>query len=215
MIDYDDIFKNMDHSGDEMEKKPFMELQIVTEKEAIEFEAEIAKSKMGEDRVDDIVQKGVGFIVESDDTAREALSIALSARKMNKDISKLRKEITAPALRFQKKAIQIEKELTDKLTTLESDLLEKIGRYQTNREKTLEDAGIIDEDFNNLKTELGSSSIKSYYEFKIEDIEKIPLKYLKLDEKKLKEDIKNGIRNVPGINIFEVKKRQYRLRSKK
>ena len=43
----------------------------------------------------------------------------------------------------------------------------------------------------------------SSWEFEIEDINKVPREYLTLDEKKVKDDLKMGIRNIPGLKIYE------------
>jgi len=44
------------------------------------------------------------------------------------------------------------------------------------------------------------------WEFEVEDIGNIPREYLLLDEKKVRDAIRMGIRNIPGIRIFETTK---------
>lgn len=214
MIDYDKVFEEMPT----LEPKVNLEGQTLIctgAPKRVDFDVSVTKSEMGENKVREIVEKAEGFIVETDEEAQKGLSIALSARRRGKEISKLRKRLTEPALRFQKEAIKIEKEFTDQLDQVERDLFEKIEIYQEQRKASLATNNIIDDSFDKLKVDLGSSSVISYFEFKIENFDEIPKQYLKLDEKKLKEDIKNGIRNVPGVEIFEIKKKQYRLNGSK
>ncbi len=215
MIDYDEIFKKIGAPAERKDIKPFNKLALATDKQITDFHIEIVQSKLGIDKVGEIIKQAEGFIVETDDEARKGLEIALSARKHSKEISKLRKEITRPATDFRKEAIKIEKDFTDKLSTVESELLEKIEIYQEQRKAAMEANDIIDVSFDTLNVDLGSSSVKSYFEFHIENFDEIPYEYLKLDEKKLNQAIKDGIRNVPGVKIVKIEKKQYRLNGRK
>lgn len=57
------------------------------------------------------------------------------------------------------------------------------------------------------RTEEGASaSQRTVWEFEVTDITKVPREYLMLDKTKVKQAIKMGIRQIPGIKIFESKK---------
>ncbi len=49
-------------------------------------------------------------------------------------------------------------------------------------------------------------------DFRLSDLSKVPLKYLKLDEASIKKDIALGVDSIPGIDIFEEKKVSLRTR---
>ena len=57
-----------------------------------------------------------------------------------------------------------------------------------------------------IRTETGTSYTKEVWNFKITDISKVPLDYLIVDEKNVREAIKNGIRNIDGLEIFSENK---------
>lgn len=53
---------------------------------------------------------------------------------------------------------------------------------------------------------------KSEVKFDLVDINKVPSKYLMLDEAAVKRDIKMGIRQIEGLNIYETKKTSLKVR---
>ena len=53
------------------------------------------------------------------------------------------------------------------------------------------------------RTEHGTSYTKKIWSFTIQNASEIPLEYLIIDERKIKEAVKAGIRNIPGVNIYE------------
>lgn len=48
-----------------------------------------------------------------------------------------------------------------------------------------------------------SKSIRLYWTFELTDINKVPIDYLMLNEKKVKDAIGSGVREIPGISIFQ------------
>ena len=58
----------------------------------------------------------------------------------------------------------------------------------------------------------GSSTTVVEWHYEILDTALIPRDFLIIDEQKIKDEIKNGIRNIPGICIFETKVRKYRVK---
>jgi len=175
----------------------------------------IDKTQLGCDKVAVIVEQAKDIVVDTDDRATLGVSVALSARKLSSDISKARKAITAPHTAFQKKAISIEKLYTDQLAELEHRLLGMVDEYQESRKERLEEHGIIDTSLDSIKTDVGSGSTKSYYEYKVVDLDLVPREYLKLDKTAVNSAVKNGVRAIPGVDIYETKKRQCRLKNTK
>ena len=219
MIDYDKVFEQMDEqetTTSEEISPVCTEISPLPEWKAIDpFCTKVVASKLGVDKVEEVVQKAEGFVVVSDLSARYGLSVALEARQMGKDIAKARKSITAPYTAFNKECIAKEKEYTERLLKIENELLDKIDEYQAHRKKTLEENGIVDDSAQAISIPEGSCTEKRYFESTIVDISQVPREYLQLNQKAVKDAIDSGVRNIPGINIHEVIKKQYRIRGKK
>ena len=129
--------------------------------------------------------------------AKQVLSMSLQSRKLKQTLEKTRKKIVQPHVDFQRAINAIVKEYTKKLQDIEDNLKSKLNSWFESQED--------DADFSDLIMEVddGKMTAKKSYTFEIEDVTIIPTKYLKLDEKKVKEDIKMGVRNIPGIKIKE------------
>ena len=54
-----------------------------------------------------------------------------------------------------------------------------------------------------VRTESGSAHQRMTWEFEIEDATKVPRAYLAIDEKLIRQAVKAGIRQIPGVRIFE------------
>lgn len=54
-----------------------------------------------------------------------------------------------------------------------------------------------------VRTAAGTASVRKRWEFGITDPTAIPREYLMVDEKKIREAVKAGVRSIPGVNIFE------------
>jgi len=179
------------------------------------FDAEFAKSQLGVDSVDELVEMATNFVVETDKEAQKGLSMALQARDLNKTIETTRKALVRPHIDFQKSLKTFADAFRMKLQEIEESLQKKVEDYQQKRKEDLKEHGIDDASFDTLSVEEGSSTTKTTWEFKLDDIEKVPMQYLQLNEKLVKEAIKLGHREIPGIEIFEVKKKRYKLKGAK
>lgn len=54
-----------------------------------------------------------------------------------------------------------------------------------------------------IQTGLGTATTKTVWDFVIEDEAKIPREYLTVDTKKIRAVVKAGVREIPGVRIFE------------
>ena len=54
-----------------------------------------------------------------------------------------------------------------------------------------------------VRTDSGTSSVRMVWDYKVVDISQVPRDYLILNERGVKAAIKGGIRNIPGLEIFE------------
>jgi hypothetical protein len=54
-----------------------------------------------------------------------------------------------------------------------------------------------------VKTDTGSTSIKTFWAWEVEDETKVPREYLMLNDQAISAAVKMGIREIPGIRIFQ------------
>lgn len=54
-----------------------------------------------------------------------------------------------------------------------------------------------------VRTETGSAAARKVWTFEVEDLDRVPRKYLSLNEKAVRDDIRAGVRNIEGLKIFE------------
>jgi hypothetical protein len=54
-----------------------------------------------------------------------------------------------------------------------------------------------------VRTETGTSSYVSTWDFEVEDITKVPAKFLMVEAAAVKNAIRAGVREIPGLKIFE------------
>lgn len=153
-----------------------------------------------------IVEKAENFEITDEQTAKQALSMSLQARKLKKALEEKRSEIVRPHLDFQRAVNAFAKEYTATLEKIEERLKGKI-------EVWLEAQKAFQPNFCDLMIEVedGKLTQKEELDFFVEEFDKIPSNYLKVDEKKIKEAIKMGMRNIPGIKIFQKKTLSMRI----
>lgn len=56
------------------------------------------------------------------------------------------------------------------------------------------------------RAEMGQATAHKVWEFEIEDEAQIPREYLSVDTKKIREAIKQGVRHIPGVRIFQTER---------
>ncbi len=64
-------------------------------------------------------------------------------------------------------------------------------------------APIPEEPQKTIYTGSGTVSVRKRWTYAVENLDEIPRKYLALDGRSLQKDIDQGIREVPGVRIFE------------
>lgn len=145
--------------------------------------------------------------IETKEDAKQALSMSLQSRKLKQSLEKTRKKIIKPHIDFQKAVSTIVKDYSEKLTQIEENLSIKLNDWFQSQS--------TDKDYSDLVMEVedGKLSTKKDFQFEIEDMELVPKKYLKLDDKKVKEAIKMGVRNIPGMKIIEETKLKMRVKN--
>jgi phosphomannomutase len=137
--------------------------------------------------------------VSDEDSAKTALSMSLQARKLRQQLDESRKEIVKPHFDYQKAINKIVKDLEGKLEQIEQGLKEKIEGWNQER-KDLPFGNITSLE---IKVEDGLLYTQKKWDYSIDNSALVPVEYMSIDEKKIKEAVANGIRNIPGVQIFE------------
>ena len=162
------------------------------------FDLENVKNEIEKEiNLSSLIEMENGFEVVCYESASQALSMAMQSRKLEQTLEKSRVEAIKPHLDYQRSINKIVKDFKDKLEAIEKRLQNKIEFWmQKNNENPF--ASI-----NSISVKDGTLYLKDEWDFKIENQEIIPIIYFKIDESKINESIKNGIRKIPGIKIFK------------
>lgn len=169
--------------------------------------------------------KAMNLIVDSKESYKEIDTLYSNAREIKKAVEDRRKYLVEP---FRAKITQINdqaRELSDPLdqiieiTNAKANgymrMLEEIKRK--NDEKLREAAALFDAveelyipEMQQIRGKETIMVTKIEKKFRILDITKVPTKYLVIDEATIKRDLKLGISEIPGLEIYEEKTTQLR-----
>lgn len=184
--------------------------------------------------------KAEKHIVDSDESAGVAVGMVTQSKGFVKKLDALHKKITDPFQKFKSGIDGFRKSHKDDFLKIEKILTPKIAEFNRKKraeaEKKAEDqrkaqaeiqkkldaeakkekrepvkaAPVVVQEPEKIKTDSGTATGKLEWTHELEDITKVPAEYLLLDEKKIKHLVKAGIREIPGIKIFQQEKINYR-----
>lgn len=141
------------------------------------------------------------------ESAQNALRCALQSRKLGQTLEESRKEMLKPHLDYQRFVTKLVKDFNDKLDEIEKKMHEGLAQWMEQQAKSpftmLEEIKVAD----------GTISRKNVFTFNIESPESVPSEYLIVDQKAIAEAVKNGVRNIPGVNIFESVQTSLRIKN--
>ena len=165
------------------------------------------------------VALGGSFQKLKKETSNLKLEITKDARDFAGRVNSLANRITEECDRATK---QLKAKGTNWLFVKEQERREKEKKLQEEHQRLQEQLNLAAKEANTtpieiappvlpdeddgIKTETGTSYTKKQWVFELEDLMKVPIEYLMLNEKKVKDNIKAGVRNIFGIKIFEEKK---------
>jgi hypothetical protein len=145
--------------------------------------------------------------VTCEDTAKNALSTALQARKLGIALDKSKSEITKPHFDYQKAINQLVKDFKEKLVDIENSLHRKIDGWR----KSVKENPFIRVD--EIRVEDGQLYTQKLWNYEIEDDSLVPDKFKSIDDKKITKAIDNGIINIPGIRVYQQEKTVLRVKN--
>ncbi len=168
------------------------------------------------------------LIVNSEESYKKITSLYAEAREWKKAIEARRKELTEPIRKKMSSINDIARELTDPLDAVIDMANGKANGYvrmleerkRQADEELRAQAALFDAEeeiyippMDNIVRGDGAIAVtKVVMDFRVIDISKVPVKYLMVDEAAIKKDIKLGLSQIDGIEIFENKTTQLRTR---
>lgn len=171
--------------------------QIIEKKNTFNVDKAIQKLNVEID-IEPLLQTAENFSVTGEEQAKNALSMSLQSRKLKKALDESRKEIIKPHFDFQRAINKIVKDYTTKLEQIEENLKGKLDTW-------LKAQSTFNQDFSNLVIEVDDGNFKKIkkWVYTVEEAGVVPVEYLVIDDKAIKTAIKSGVRNIPGLKIFE------------
>jgi hypothetical protein len=149
----------------------------------------------------------------------EALSFSLEARSLYKKIEQARKELTEPARRFANRVNDSAKVFTEKLKEIEKIIQFKVDDWkkktatlhEMKREELellaeamdLSTSDIVHNQLTTVRVQGGVAYEKTDWIYTVENLSIVPREFLRLDEDKVKQAIKSGVREIPGLQVQE------------
>jgi len=158
-----------------------------------------------------LISRATSHEIINEESASQALSMSLQARKIRKQLDETRLTIVRPHLDFQRAVNKIVKEYEIVLEKIENDLKTKLDEYLQNSTSS-NNAEFIAKSREILVEDGKLAKVKKWV-WELENEQLIPREYLSLDEKKIESAIKNGVRNIPGIKVFEKEEISMRIKN--
>lgn len=158
-----------------------------------------------------LLSKAENYVVSDEESASQALSMSLQARKIRKQLDETRLSIVRPHLDFQKAINKIVKDYESKLEEIENRLKERLDEYLKNSASS-NNASFITK-ARGLSVEDGKLTKVKKWTWELEEEALVPRDYLSLDEKKIDEAVKQGVRTIPGIKILEKEEISMRIKN--
>ena len=158
-----------------------------------------------------LISRATNHEIINEESASQALSMSLQARKIRKQLDETRLAIVRPHLDFQRAVNKIVKEYETVLEKIENDLKTKLDEYLQNSSSS-NNAEFIAKSREILVEDGKLAKVKKWV-WELENEQLVPREYLSLDEKKIESAIKNGVRNIPGIKVFEKEEISMRIKN--
>lgn len=168
-------------------------------------------------KLKEMAEEASSMIVEDEENFSKVTSLYADAKRWEKQLEYVRKKANQPDQERIDERNSAAKEILVPLKEIQTVAKKKSEEYQEFLENCRKQAAEIigAEDIGQLepvKSDSASIYTRTVIEIQVNDLSKVPLKYLKIDESLVKQDIKAGIFYIPGIEISENKITQLRSR---
>ncbi len=98
-----------------------------------------------------------------------------------------------------KKLAKLEKDLNSKNELIKAAAESRADAIMTQTEVAIEQSAPVSKIF----TSSGTTTFRKVWKWEVEDIDKVPKAYFTLNEKSINASVKHGLREIPGIRIYE------------
>lgn len=148
--------------------------------------------------IDEKLKEPIKLLEDIDTTLRE---------KLNSYLSEVRKREEERLILERKKAEEDAIREIDKLEQTKAQAGEydevtqkAIQRTIENKQNKAIEATVLD---NKINLSTNSASVSMVWDFEVTDKSSLPLEYLKIDEVAIRNAVRNGERNIPGVKIYQ------------
>ena len=176
--------------------------------------SELAKLR---NRCAPIVEAAKNHLVATHLTEDDAYNLLKSIAAHKKAIEKRRKEITQPLNASLKSTNALFKEVVAPLVEADSILRDKILAFQrvqqakadkefARREKiqaSHEARGHETHEIAEVEPDVGVSTVTKRWTYEVVSQSKVPCKYLMIDSAKIRQAIRDGVREIAGLRIYQ------------
>lgn len=156
------------------------------------------------------------FKIKKKEDLIDATDLAVKIKIKIRELEEERKEYVGPLNQTVKKLNTAFKELTKPLGEVETHIKNEINIFREKEEqiriKKEQELQEIEQDNeltitpsipDTIESNFGESRSVKRWTFDVIQKDKMPLEYLIPDEKKINKEVKKGIRNIPGLNIYQ------------
>lgn len=167
-----------------------------------------------------LVQNAQSLVIRIVEDENSALAILGRIKEMQKQIEDKRTSITKPLNTALKEANKLFKALSEPLDWADSIIRDKIINFHRKREeqaekqkqrllekaeetKDDEKANELIEKAETLTPNVGETTVAKRWTYKVVDLFKVPHKYLVIDSAKVRDAIRDGVREIPGLEIYQ------------
>jgi len=143
--------------------------------------------------------------------AKVSINYIARARSLSEQITQTKLSITKEARAYVSKINNLAKEFVESLALVEDMIVKKIDSWKmesnsNHQEDIMEDDICLVDTFESNE-KIISDEATAYeeieYLYEIEDISKVPVQYLSVNQEQFDLSMKNGIRHIPGLKITE------------
>lgn len=176
-----------------------------------------------EKQVSPLVEKANGYVIDSVEVVDEASAFLKQVKDAETNIEQARLKITAPLNQSLKQANELFRNLRSPLEQARTLLTGKILSWkqaETRRIEAEEAKARKLQDYHEsvghnvsapkvlerLDNKIGNTQTVKYWTFEIIDIVKIPEPYKVVNENAVRQAVRDGVREIPGIKIFQAER---------
>lgn len=159
--------------------------------------------------VEEIVQNAMDLEISDVETAEEAVFFVCRARDICEKIETAKKKATHKPRLDIEKVNDLAKKFTEPLRRVSEILKDKLEVFKAKKaeedalEQLIDDVpSLVSDDFSKIRSHAGSCIEKTVWDYEVMDLSEIPEQFMSVNDKAIKQAIKDGVRSIPGLKIM-------------